>query len=441
MYRTFLSLYFLIVTSVISLGWGLDKLWQHYHQEPEVTAAEGDLLRLLEFTLRQGDEDSVRAFAQQLQTQVDVFPLDDLANSQFAQAVRAGRPVAINNAAGDKIIYQQLADSTRVVALTSARADGDGRLINDLFVVLFYGAIALVVFFWVWPLSRDLRKLERQTRRLGKDQLPGDLSFSIASPVHDLAAAFNRMARRIKSLLASHREMTYAVSHELRTPLARMKFGLEMAAECEDLGKIRKQLAGVRQDVNEMDSLINELLTYAGFEQSDESLDLQSGDMGSLIAQLIARMGSADEAASITYHFDAAQENTRVICEWYLMERAVINLMQNAGRFARKQVRVSLEQGDGVYRLCVDDDGPGIPDEDRARIFSAFVRLSNHQNAENHGFGLGLAIVKRILEWHNGSASAGPSPLGGARMCLSWPRPASAVRGPDPRAYRSEPGN
>jgi signal transduction histidine kinase len=89
-------------------------------------------------------------------------------------------------------------------------------------------------------------------------------------------------------------------------------------------------------------------------------------------------------------------------------------------RFAKRDVRVTFEANDSINRLTVEDDGPGIPTEDRGRIFESFVQLQRSGEVKQ-GFGLGLAIVKRVMEWHGGSVVVDTSPLGGARFTATWP--------------------
>src|SRR5690606_34962007 len=125
---------------------------------------------------------------------------------------------------------------------------------------LFYLLLAGVIFLWIWPLIRDLRSLEQQTRNFGRGTTSERVKLNPHSAVYQLGAEFNRMQARIDELLASYREMTYAVSHELRTPLARMKFALELAEQITQTPPIQKQLDSLRADVAEMDALINQLL-------------------------------------------------------------------------------------------------------------------------------------------------------------------------------------
>jgi len=105
------------------------------------------------------------------------------------------------------------------------------------------------------------------------------------------------------------------------------------------------------------------------------------------------------------------------------MERVLRNIVQNAHRYAESKVLVSLGCYDTNYYISVEDDGPGIPPEDRERVFQSFVRLRMNTSFDKSGFGLGLAIVARIIKWHNGYVRAEESRWGGAKFVVSWPRP------------------
>lgn len=100
----------------------------------------------------------------------------------------------------------------------------------------------------------------------------------------------------------------------------------------------------------------------------------------------------------------------------------MINLLENAARFAARVVEVRADLNDKVISISISDDGPGVPPAERGRVFNSFVRLSNPQNSSQRGFGLGLAIVKRLMRWHGGDVRLSESPLGGACFTLHWPR-------------------
>ena len=425
MNRAFASLYLLIVFSIVGIGWGVDKLWQAFNSEPEVNSYVSSLFRLLESDLENVGEENyqqeVQRFADVAQLHMELFRVDEFAGSGLGQQVLLGDIVTVAEETNVLTSYKRLQGSNQIISIHQPIEDQRANFFYQLLLVFFYLSIALVIYFWVWPLSRDLRVLETQTQRLGKDGVPSQVDIGPHSAIFELAQSFNRMSERIRELISTHKEMTYAVSHELRTPLARMKFALEMAANIEDRAVQGRKLASIREDVGEMESLINELLTYAGFEQGVTKLNLKPGDLAALVKEVVKNCHS--EMVSLKHSLIDRTGGQQVFCEWYLIERALHNVISNAQRYAATKIRVTLELDDKDYIVLIEDDGPGIPSEDRSRVFNSFVRLRMNTNFDKSGFGLGLSIVNRIMEWHNGSAAVGESEWGGARFELRWPQP------------------
>ncbi|WP_062058028.1 ATP-binding protein [Cellvibrio sp. OA-2007] len=441
MNRAFITLYFFIVASVVLIGWGLNQFWESVAPEQEPTAETQALFQLIEQNLLAQQphpiasySQSAQQLSQQLHLSLELLPLDDLAQSAAMQELRAGKILAARSN-GDIIWYKRLAQTDQVVMLNIPLSDDSESPFYRLLLIVFYLAIALAIYLWVWPLSRDSKKLESQTRNLGKDGVPETLKISPTSTLYPLAQAFNHMAQRLRELIASHREMTNAVSHELRTPLARMKFALAMIEEEKLTDKDRRQLRSVEQDIAEMESLISALLAYAGFEQKTQQLKQTSGFMRDLVDELqvrFARQGSLLHQRNLQLDVLDTTHNAEFICEWKLIETVLQNFIGNAARYAKTRIRIELMQTASEYMIAVEDDGAGIPADKRERVFESFVRLYHEEQSEQTtgsatgGFGLGLAIVKRIMQWHGGSAQfVEPEVLGGARALIRWPKTSS----------------
>lgn len=424
MNRAFISLYFFIVFSVVVIGWGLDKFWERLYPAQEVETDIADLLLLLEdnlndLSLRQ-QQQKINTLGHQLHNQLQLINIEDLASSSATDNIRAGKVVSASTDGNHLIWYKRIGESDRVLVLKSPQLDETRSPVYSGLLVIFYLGIALVVFLWVWPLSRDLSRLERHTRFVGKDGALEQIHVAPTSTVFTLANAFNRMTKRIRELISSHKEMTYAVSHELRTPLARMKFALAMAADKGD-AQLQKQLDSIHQDVMEMENLISSLMSYAGFEQESQQLDRRDGYMRDLLNEVLQRIArDHPNVAPITVVDQSAGEIFN--CEWKLMECVILNVLQNAARFAKHSIRVELSTTADEFQIKIEDDGPGIPEEERARVLESFVRLNNDINLPASGFGLGLAIVKRVMKWHDGDVEVLDSNLGGACMYIHWPQ-------------------
>ncbi len=426
MNRAFLSLYLLVVVSLVVVGWGADRLWSAYNPEPEIGPYERLFFAMLDERLRDNNRDQadelIAKISGSLDQELDLYSLEELASSSLGEKISAGEIVNVIDEHGQKSSYYRVSGSDFFVRLTLDERYKDQRPYYIALLVAFYVVIAIIIYFWIWPLARDLKRLQAYTQRLGLEGAPERVELGAGSTVHSLASAFNKMAARIRDLLASHQEMTSAVSHELRTPLARIKFALQLARDSESAEVKHRQLDSVRQDVAEMESLISELLAYAGFEQKSAALEFKTGALRPLVEHVVASNRAAMADKNVHVEIYDQLDGQTVACEWYLLERCLDNLVQNAFKFCRGEVSLTLCCEQGEYQILIDDDGPGIEQADRKKVFQAFVRLRRGEGENISGFGLGLAIVARIMKWHGGGVDIDESPLKGARFRLHWPQ-------------------
>lgn len=419
---------------ILGAGWGLDRLYLSVANPERPDPINRAFFTLLESKLTTSGGDSAKQLAalerqlSELALAAHVYQLSDLADSNLKQEILAGEPVVLT-AEQQRQVYYRLGDTELVVRLILP-ADPERDAWYRLLLLVFYLLLAVVIYLWIWPLVRDLRSLQAQARLIGRADAGARVRLNSRSAVYSLSLEFNRMQQRIDELLASYREMTYAVSHELRTPLARMKFALELAEGDVAPAQRQRQMMNLRTDVAQMDTLINQLLNYAGFETQSQALTLQAGAPGALCALVeglidsLVKRGTTASASLPAFTLDDHLAGKRVFCEWNLFERVMQNLLGNAAKYADSRVQVSLDYGDGCYRISVEDDGPGIADADCERVFDSFVRLHQEPSRDRQGFGLGLAIVKRIIDWHGGTVAVARSQtLGGACFTLSWPEP------------------
>lgn len=423
MNRAFISLYLIIVLSILLLGLALNKFWDQLNVVEEVDPAIVDILQLVEqaaFHDGSINQTVLDSIAQGLHHKLQLRELSDFAQTKMRENIQSGKIVTAETDTSAHY-YRKISNSSYVIELINNKKPQQNNLIYIGFTVIFYSLLALAIFLWVWPLSRDLARLAKHTREAGKDGIPNSISISSRSVVYPFASAFNAMTKRLNSILHSYREMTYAVSHELRTPLARMKFALAMMEEGQLPSPAQKHIHSLQQDIADMESLINSLLTYAGFENGSHELHQCEGHMGDLLQAIIARL-KAGQHRPLSIEVVDSTANEVFCCEWALMQTALQNLLENAAGFARSRVQVLISSTPDNYIITVNDDGIGVPESQRERIFDAFVRiLDEHSNRS--GFGLGLAIVKRIMSWHRGSISCQEADIGGASFILAWPKP------------------
>lgn len=285
--------------------------------------------------------------------------------------------------------------------------------------------IGLIVYLLVRQLEQRLLGLEGAATRIALGKLEARVPAGGADSVGRLAAAFNAMAEHLQRSLMIQREMVRAVSHELRTPVARLRFGLEMIGDAQTERARRKYMDGMDSDIQELDKLVDEMLTYARLEQGAPALNFQQVDLGALLDQVIAELAPLRPGVRVERGptINAQDGSALVEAELRYLHRALQNLVSNAMRHAESRVQVSYRIGHQRCRLDVEDDGPGVPEAEWERLFTPFLRLDDSRTRASGGHGLGLSIVRRIIYWHGGRAQIGHSDsLGGARFSLVWPR-------------------
>ncbi|RRV06911.1 HAMP domain-containing protein [Pseudomonas sp. v388] len=295
-----------------------------------------------------------------------------------------------------------------------------------LIAVLGLSLIGLVVYLLVRSLERRLQALESAATQIAQGSLQTRVPTEGLDSVGRLAATFNGMAEHLQRSLMIQRELVRAVSHELRTPVARLRFGLEMVSDAASSDARRRFLSGMDRDIQDLDKLVDEMLTYARLEQGAPTLSFQRVNLDTLIDQVIAELAPLRPLVRVERGecLTAAEgEAAWVEAEPRYLHRAVQNLVSNATRHAESHVRISYRIDAQHCRLWVEDDGPGVPENAWEQIFTPFMRLDDSRTRASGGHGLGLSIVRRIINWHEGRAVIGRSDLlGGASFSLTWPR-------------------
>lgn len=321
-------------------------------------------------------------------------------------------------------VLLQLADGELVLVSLPAPFNPWAWPVILLLVVVSGSVLALALFFVLRGLDSNLRKVESVAVRIARGEMSARVESGEGSIVSRLAAAFNGMAEHIQRLVDVQREMIHAVSHELRTPVARIRFGVQMIEDCQGQEALQKQLDGIDGDIQELDELIDEILTYARLEQGGPVFSLEEASVTDIVRQVVTEQQLVRPALSIVGEIDEGSEQLAMAdVEPRYIHRAIQNLVGNAGRYASGKVLVRCSIDEDHCRVDVEDDGPGIPEDEWEKVFTAFARLDDSRTRTSGGYGLGLSIVRRILYWHNGQAFVSRSDsLGGARFSLVWPR-------------------
>ena len=423
MTRHFLGLYLLIVLTLAASSCGQDRLLQLYGRpdagEERATAVALHAVeqRLLDHPQAQWPRLLAEAAADS-GVEMDVLKLGDIAGAAVIEKLRRGEIALMHGSRGETWALKRIG-ADEVLTVKGLEAEERRSALEWTLTLAFYATIALAIMAWIWPLTRDLAALERATSRYGRRNWTFDAPIGRRSQVFPLAATFRAMALRIDHLIASHKDMFNAVAHEIKTPLSRMQFEIDHAERCTTPGEVGASLGNIKTDIAAIDALVTAALDYAILERAEISLNLDRHDFAALVPA-IAEQVHADTRPELVLAVRVQGDAAAIVCDSHLFETLLRNLLYNACRHAGREVRVGFEAGAERHRLSVEDDGPGIAEEDRIRVFDSFVQLGGRQGGRR-GFGLGLAIVKRVAEWHRGEVVVVQSPLGGAMFCVSWP--------------------
>src|SRR5579863_246825 len=422
MARQFLGLYLLIVLTLAAVSWGQDKLLQTYgiqdvSDDRVLAAALSAVQSQLQIAPASEWRHLVEVISAKTGGGFELFTATDIVGRETLDKLKLGRVAYMQGAAGEAWALKQL-NNDYVLAFKSAAPAARRGPLEWLITLLFYAVMALVIMIWIWPLTRDLRALERAAACFGNKNWVFDANIKPRSQIYALAETFRKMALRIDALIASHKDMSNAVSHEIKTPLSRMQFEIELAQQAQNVADVKTSLSNIKTDIVAINELVSATLNYAILERASMSLNVGTHNFTTLvpaIADYVRRDARPDIRMRVEVHGDA----DHVVCDLHLIETVLKNLLYNASRYAKSEVQVTFTVHEGVNQLLVDDDGPGIPVKDRQRVFDSFVHLEP-VGGKKTGFGLGLAIVRRAIEWHAGEVMIVESPLGGARISATW---------------------
>lgn len=224
--------------------------------------------------------------------------------------------------------------------------------------------------------------------------------------VRRAAHAFNAMTDQVQRTLESQRQLLSAVGHDLRTPITAMRINIEFVDDAELRDRLERNL----EELQELTEAVLSAARGTGGEK------MRKVDLAALIESLCADLEDMNKPVAWASH-DAAPFS----CRPNEIRRAIRNLIENAVTYG-KTASVQLKDTDEAYEIIVEDEGPGIADADRIRVFEPFVRLEASRSTETGGTGLGLTLVKSIAEGHGGEIILENRDGGGLRATLRLPR-------------------
>ncbi|MFN2557289.1 MAG: ATP-binding protein [Nitriliruptorales bacterium] len=296
--------------------------------------------------------------------------------------------------------------------------------------------LAVIAGFITWMVvRRSLRPIESMRSRV-EEITHATLDERLPVPdtgdeVERLATTLNDMLNRLEQAVRRQREFVSDASHELRSPVAAIRTALEVALTHPDGSDWEELVRRVLQENLRLEALVDDLLQLARLEERGARPGRV--ELDEMLREEAARVEPPATALTVQLHLEPAA----VWGDSDQLRRVVRNLLDNALRHARSRVDVSTFTSDGNVLLHVDDDGPGIPPEDRERVFERFTRLEQGRTRTSGGIGIGLAIVQSVVSGHGGTVRAMESPRGGARFEVVL----KGTSGRDPRGLDAvEPG-
>ncbi len=272
------------------------------------------------------------------------------------------------------------------------------------------GAMAIIVILTsilaVRRVTAPLGIVTRAAQRLGRDVNAAPIAETGSLEMRQAAQAFNDMQRRLQGVLRNRTTMLAALSHDLRTPLTLLRLRTEGLPESEDRTRM---LASI----DTLDAMVAATLAYARDTTAPEPW--RRTDITALVGSIVDDMADAGMDATMVSSVPIVLE-----CQPHNLRRAVANLVENGVKYGTR-ARVVVEPMQAGVGIVIDDDGPGIPDADLARVFDPFFRLEGSRNRDTGGTGLGLAIARTIAEAHDGRIVLANRPEGGLRATLELP--------------------
>ncbi len=341
----------------------------------------------------------------------------------------------------------QAAGQTVLVAVSQAEASGSVRALAIATAV--GGPILLVAFALVcWLLvGRALEPVSRL--RTGAEEIAAAGSAdgrrlpvpAAQDEVQRLAETLNGMLDRLEGASAAQRAFVADAAHELRSPLSAIRTQLEVARRHPDSAPWEETADGVLADTDRLARLVDDLLLLARSEDRAPAHRSEPVDLVELAREVSARpwavpvtLESLTATTGSVSSTHAGNESAQIRADPDAVTRILVNLVDNAARYARTAVTIAVRRDGGLVELSVSDDGPGIAPADRERVFERFTRLDAARSRADGGSGLGLAIVHRLVQSSGGTVRVedaepdGQPP--GTQVTVRWPAEDSVVAKP-----------
>ena len=310
----------------------------------------------------------------------------------------------------DVVVYVQMLDGVLRVQIARQRLFSSSSAIFVGWMVGSSIILFAVAMVFMRNQVRPIRRLAAAAERFGKGRDTPGFKPEGATEVRQAAGAFIQMRERIKRQIRQRTEMLAGVSHDLRTPLTRMKLSLALMGDTPEVEELKS-------DVLEMERMIEGYLAFARGEGGEAVRATPLGKLLSDVVEQARRETLSKTGKTIDLHIE---EEIALPLRRNSFRRCIQNVIGNALRHG-DNVAVRLSQQDNRALVTIDDDGPGVPEEQREDVFKPFFRLDSSRNPETGGTGLGLTIARDAVRGQGGELRLEDSPNGGLRVRISLP--------------------
>lgn len=279
---------------------------------------------------------------------------------------------------------------------------------------------AVASFVLAVSISRPLRELLQRNMEFADGKLDSRVNNLIKrqDELGLLGHSFNTMAERISALLTNQQRLLRDISHELRSPLARAQLAIGLSERQQNL----QQLPRIKQELDRLDAMLDELLTFSKLDAGQYQLDKHHFNLTELVAEIIdVNKVEADAKQQTVSLFSDTQIES--YADSHLIGRAIENILRNAIKYSPpgSEVSCKLTSDTDFVTISITDQGPGLTTEQLDAVFQPFYRVSDSRTSSTGGTGLGLAIVAQIVRQHAGSVVASVKASGGLCVTVQIP--------------------
>lgn len=307
------------------------------------------------------------------------------------------------------LLSMQLADRSWANFSLTQLSGSRGSFSDIVFSTsLMAAGVLLLSILMLRSVTRPLRQCAAAAQRLFIDADPQPIAVEGPRETRDLATAFNELQHRVRRLVDDRTLMLAAISHDLKTPLARAQLRIEDI----DNAELRRHIDA---DLAEMLVMIESTLEFLKSGQSREPA--QDVELRAILESI------CDDMTDFGHNVTLSAQGTLVLRGRHLaLKRAFTNLIANAVKYGNRVVVATACRDAGVV-ITIDDDGPGIPVDQREAVFEPFYRIEASRNRATGGTGLGLTVARTIIRSHGGDVTLEDAPTGGLRARVALPRP------------------